>query len=564
MAIMLTFPLTIAAAGQARAVPDKTVVLTFDDAVKSHITFVAPMLKELGFGATFFVTHAWMNDTENFMSWEDIAELHTMGFEVGNHTWTHPGFAQPKVAGRMKGELALVENELARVGVPKPVSFAWTGNGFGPEAVETLDALGYKFARRGMQPEVPYGELVPGPLYDPAAHHPLLIPSSGDAYADWTLDNFKAVVDRARDGKIAVVQFHGVPDVAHPWVHTPPEQFQLYMDYLKQNDFHVIALRDVAEYLPVTKITDDPMLTTRHPNLPDDEIVLPVEMAATREDLPYWLANMMGAHGYSLEEAAQVCGYAPAELGEKMATWRLGLPDLPNGALRVLPYPGGRHPRIGFLEGAIDPQRGTKASFFLPWDPKSYVVLDLPEAIFSNLGLTYLAHTHVPTIWDEQNVIIDNVDWERHDGTSLTFTRTLPNNIKFGSSIVPHAGYADLELWLDNGTDAALTGQRTQICLMLKGAAGFNGLTNDNKRFDAPVSAVSDERGEHWVLVAFDRCGRTWGNTKCPCLHADPVLPDAAPGERVAVKGKLWFCDAADLDDEIAKAKQDFTVIEKN
>jgi peptidoglycan/xylan/chitin deacetylase (PgdA/CDA1 family) len=40
----------------------KVVVLTFDDAVKSHRTFVAPLLKELGFGATFFVTHRWMAD----------------------------------------------------------------------------------------------------------------------------------------------------------------------------------------------------------------------------------------------------------------------------------------------------------------------------------------------------------------------------------------------------------------------------------------------------------------------------------------------------------------------
>jgi hypothetical protein len=31
-------------------VPDKVVVLTFDDALKSHLTFVAPLLKELIFG----------------------------------------------------------------------------------------------------------------------------------------------------------------------------------------------------------------------------------------------------------------------------------------------------------------------------------------------------------------------------------------------------------------------------------------------------------------------------------------------------------------------------------
>lgn len=34
-------------------VPDKLVVLTFDDSVASQATYVAPLLKKHGFGATF-------------------------------------------------------------------------------------------------------------------------------------------------------------------------------------------------------------------------------------------------------------------------------------------------------------------------------------------------------------------------------------------------------------------------------------------------------------------------------------------------------------------------------
>ena len=37
-------------------VPDRLVVLTFDDAVSTHPTFVAPLLKKYGFGGTFFIT----------------------------------------------------------------------------------------------------------------------------------------------------------------------------------------------------------------------------------------------------------------------------------------------------------------------------------------------------------------------------------------------------------------------------------------------------------------------------------------------------------------------------
>ncbi|MBI5093690.1 MAG: polysaccharide deacetylase family protein [Candidatus Hydrogenedentes bacterium] len=247
------------------AIPDKTVVLTFDDAVKSHRTSVGPLLKEYGFGATFFITHEWMNDAEHFLSWEDVAALHRIGFEIGNHTWTHAGLGDPAKAPALAAELAQVDDALKAVGVPKPVSFAWPGNGFCPENLAELRKAGMKFARRGMQPEQPYGEIRLGPLYEPAKCDPLLIPTAGDAYPQWTLDHFKTVVDRARDGKIAVVQFHGVPDITHPWVHTPPERFKEYMDYLKQNGFHVIALRDVARYIDPDFRIDDPMTARRYP-----------------------------------------------------------------------------------------------------------------------------------------------------------------------------------------------------------------------------------------------------------------------------------------------------------
>ena len=36
-----------------KPIPDKTVVLTFDDGCLSHFDFVAPLLKKHGFGATF-------------------------------------------------------------------------------------------------------------------------------------------------------------------------------------------------------------------------------------------------------------------------------------------------------------------------------------------------------------------------------------------------------------------------------------------------------------------------------------------------------------------------------
>lgn len=538
----------LATAGAFEPVPDKTVVLTFDDAVKSHYTFVAPLLQEYKFGATFYVTARWMDDPENFMSWDDIAKLHEMGFEIGNHSWSHSGFGNPRIGARLAGQLGLVENALNRVGVPKPVTFAWCGNSFGPEGMAALSSRGYKFARRGMQPEVAYGAIKPGPLYDPASHHPLLVPSAGDAYPDWTLEDFRKVVDRARDGVIAVVQFHGVPDVAHPWVHTPPERFREYMDYLKQGGFNVIAMRDLERYVDPMAVPKDAMASVRYAA---GTLELPPEIAATRADLGYWVENMMRYHKYTELEAAAVAGYSVETLQQRTPRPLAPSIEAAPSVLRVLPYPGGRHPRVGFLDGAVDPLRGTKASVFPPWEDVGYAVVDLPEAIFANDELLFLAHTHVPTIWDKQHTYIDNVDWQRSPRGELRSRWELPNKVRFGARVTPDESGADLELWLENGTEKPLTGLRTQVCVMLKGMPDFAAQNQEGKRYENGVAAAPSADGTRWVLVAFDRCGRTWGNPSCPCIHSDPVLPDCSPGQTVSVSGRLWFQEGESVDAQI-------------
>ena len=556
----------LASNAEAAALPDKLIVLTFDDAAKTHRTFVAPFLKELDFGATFFACHRWMDDQANFMTWQEIAEIHKMGFEIGNHSWTHGNFASPRSVSHLAGELALVETHLAKVGVPRPVSFAYPGNGFGPEAVKVLREAGYRLARRGMQPEIRYGEMQIGPLFDPKRNHLLMVPTTGDSYPSWTLEYFQKVVNQARDGKAVVLQFHGVPDTAHPWVLTPRNKFLQYMSYLKENGFRAIALRDLEQY--VAQPADDPVLKIRYPQPAEGALDLPVEVLATRADLRYWLENMLVDHRFSLTEAAEVCGFTEAETRAKASEFGLfrAAPPAPppGGQVRVLPYPGGRHPRIGFREGEINPKRGAKASVFLPWDPTSYVVVDLPEAIFCNLGLIFLAHYHVPTVWDDQNLIIENIDWTRGSDGRLSFQRTLPNYITFGASIQPVEKHVEMELWIRNLSGRDLTGfgaaahLRSQVCVMLKAAIGFNEQTDQNKIFSPPTAAVRSRAGNRWLLTAWNKFGRAWGNSACPCAHSDPVFPDCAFGETVHARGRLWFYEGTDIERELQRAKTFF------
>ena len=56
-------------------------------------------------------------------------------------------------------------------------------------------------------------------------------------------------LQQAKNGKIVVLTIHGVPDKAHPWVTTPPELFQQYLQYLHDNRYKVIALKDLLYYI---------------------------------------------------------------------------------------------------------------------------------------------------------------------------------------------------------------------------------------------------------------------------------------------------------------------------
>ena len=280
----------------------------------------------------------------------------------------------------------------------------------------------------------------------------------------------------------------------------------------------------------------------------------------TDSDLRYWLENMVWHHRFSVAEVSAATGLTADEVHAALKKFHIDPVSKPkrpaDAALLILPYPGGRHPRIGFLEGAIQPQRETKVSIFTPWDDHSYVVIDVPEAIWSNLGLTYLAHTHVPTIWTKQSLELEPLEWNRHKDGSLDIERKLPNGIIFGAKIASTRETVHMELSLTNGTKERLSDLGVQNCVMLKGAAGFEPQTNDNKVFSKPYSACRSADRKRWIITAWEPCDRAWGNANCPCLHSDPKFPDCPPGETRRLTGRLWFYEGTDIQSEFRRLDQ--------
>jgi peptidoglycan/xylan/chitin deacetylase (PgdA/CDA1 family) len=243
----------------ATPIPDKLVVLTFDDSSASHATVAAPLLKRLGFNATFFITEGFTFRTNkrDYLTWEQIAALHRDGFEIGNHTRDHLSITEKNIS-HLTEQLDAIVLGCRDHGIPPPVSFAWPGNKFHVTALPVLRAAGIRFARRGGEPEVPYA-VGGGVAYEPGLDHSLLIPTAGDARPTWTLADLQRAVGVARNGRIAVLQFHGVPDGEHPWVNTPRERFEEYMEWLHREHYTVIALRDLARYVDESVIPADPL-----------------------------------------------------------------------------------------------------------------------------------------------------------------------------------------------------------------------------------------------------------------------------------------------------------------
>ncbi|MGA8764361.1 MAG: polysaccharide deacetylase family protein [Candidatus Sulfotelmatobacter sp.] len=65
-----------------------SVAITFDDGCETDLICAAPILREFGFGATFYVTAGFL-EKPGYLSSAQLRELGSLGFEIGCHSMTH-------------------------------------------------------------------------------------------------------------------------------------------------------------------------------------------------------------------------------------------------------------------------------------------------------------------------------------------------------------------------------------------------------------------------------------------------------------------------------------------
>lgn len=127
--------------------PDKAVVITFDDGNRNQYEHALPLLKRYQTKATFFIYPNAIGRRDDFMNWTMVKELVAAGMEIGSHSRTHPRLYKMTdyldIEREVLGSKQWLERELA---VPVK-AFAYPFGVAGIADQSAVQLAGYQAAR---------------------------------------------------------------------------------------------------------------------------------------------------------------------------------------------------------------------------------------------------------------------------------------------------------------------------------------------------------------------------------------------------------------------------------
>jgi peptidoglycan/xylan/chitin deacetylase (PgdA/CDA1 family) len=124
--------------------PDKPIILTFDDGWTDDYTVAYPILRKHCMVGTFFPPVAWVNRSNGskVITWPMIEEMSRGGMEFGSHTINHY-LLNEQTAQRITEELVGSKAALEQHVVLPVVALAYPGGGHNPLAVSLAPKAGY-------------------------------------------------------------------------------------------------------------------------------------------------------------------------------------------------------------------------------------------------------------------------------------------------------------------------------------------------------------------------------------------------------------------------------------
>ena len=110
-----------------KALPQKPVMITFDDSREEHSEIAAPVMEKHGFKGVFFIMTITYNKT-NYMTKEQITLLAKAGHTIGLHSWDHTMVTKYKEASDWQKQVAEPKEKLEKI-VGSPVEYWAYPNG---------------------------------------------------------------------------------------------------------------------------------------------------------------------------------------------------------------------------------------------------------------------------------------------------------------------------------------------------------------------------------------------------------------------------------------------------
>ncbi|MFY9175273.1 MAG: polysaccharide deacetylase family protein [Peptococcia bacterium] len=124
--------------------PEKPIVLSFDDGYRSMYTAALPILTEFEYQGTFFL-HTNNIDTAGGLAKEMIQEMVASGMEIGSHTLSHPDLTKISTT-RLQQELIDSKNILSEITGCSIQTFAYPAGRYNKEVLVQVEAAGYRGA----------------------------------------------------------------------------------------------------------------------------------------------------------------------------------------------------------------------------------------------------------------------------------------------------------------------------------------------------------------------------------------------------------------------------------
>ena len=128
-----------------KPIPEKSILITFDDGYMDNYTNAFPILKELDMKATIFVITSVLDSGSYYLSSEQIKEMSDYGIDIESHTLTHSHLNQMTYEEQLK-ELKDSKEKIESITGKKVLSVAYPYGDFNEDSIKAVKEAGYSFA----------------------------------------------------------------------------------------------------------------------------------------------------------------------------------------------------------------------------------------------------------------------------------------------------------------------------------------------------------------------------------------------------------------------------------